>query len=202
MAELARFAWLPSAEPVRVFVEETARAFLNRRDDDPDGALRYALRHQSLRDLLTGNIPVRPDLQGQARVLTAQVQAAHRQITSALTPPGEPGARNWEELAGPYACQHLAAHAAACGELDTLASDPGFLLTADPGAVLAQRELADPGRRARSGSFRPESAWLGKQLPPRPAWTAWTAWPSMPPGSKPPHSPQHALSPGASLHRG
>ena len=150
VAELARFARLPSAEPVRVFVEETARAFLNRRDDDPDGALRYALRHQSLRDLLTGNIPVRPDLQGQARVLTAQVQAAHRQITSALTPPGEPGARNWEELAGPYACQHLAAHAAACGELDTLASDPGFLLTADPGAVLAQRaNLRTPdGERA------------------------------------------------------
>jgi len=36
------------AEAARVFVEETARAFLSRRDDDPPRALRYALRHQSL----------------------------------------------------------------------------------------------------------------------------------------------------------
>jgi len=82
-------------------------------------------------------------------MLTAQVQAAHQQITSALTPPGEPGERDWD-TAGPYARHHLAAHAAACGELDTLASDSGFLLTADPGAVLAQRaNLRTPdGKRA------------------------------------------------------
>ena len=84
-----------------------------------------------------------------ARMLAAQVQAAHRQITSALTPPGEPGERDWE-MAGPYARHHLAAHAAACGYLDALASDPGFLLAADPGAVLAQRvNLRTPdGKRA------------------------------------------------------
>ena len=53
-------------------------------------------------------------------------------------------------MAGPYARNHLAAHAAACGELDNLASDPGFLLAADPGAVLAQRaNLRTPdGKRA------------------------------------------------------
>ena len=74
---------------------------------------------------------------------------AHQQITSALTPPGEPGGRDWD-TAGPYARHHLAAHAAACGELDALASDPGFLLAADPGAVLAQRaNLRTPdGKRA------------------------------------------------------
>ena len=118
-------------------------------DDDPSGAPRYALRHQSLRDLLTGNVPARPDLQNPARMLAAQVQAAHRQITGALTPPGEPGERDWD-AAGPYVRQHLAAHAAACGELDALASDPGFLLAADPAAVLAQRaNLRTPdGKRA------------------------------------------------------
>ena len=82
-------------------------------------------------------------------MLTAQVQAAHRQITSVLIPPGEPGERDWD-AAGSYAREHLAAHAAACGELDTLAIDPGFLLAADPGAVLAQRaNLRTPdGKRA------------------------------------------------------
>ena len=137
VAELARFATVPSPEAARAFIEETTRAFLSR-DDYPSGAPRYALRHQSLRDLLTGNVPARPDLQSPARMLAAQVQAAHQQITSALIPPGEPGGRNWD-MAGPYVRQHLAAHAAAYGELDVLVSDPGFLLAADPAAVLAQR---------------------------------------------------------------
>ena len=132
VADLAGYAAVPSAEQARVFIEETARAFLSRRDDDPAEEPRYALRHRSLRDLLTGRIPARPDLQSPARVLAAQVRIAHQQMTSALTPPGEPGGRDWD-TAGPYARSHLAAHAAACGELDALASDPGFLLAADPG---------------------------------------------------------------------
>ena len=137
VAELAGFAQVPSAEAAREFIEEIVRAFLSR-DDDLSAVPRYALRHQSLRDLLTGSIPPRPDLQSPARMLAARVQAAHQQITSALIPPGEPGERAWD-VAGPYARQHLAAHAAVCGELDTLASDPGFLLAADSGAFLAQR---------------------------------------------------------------
>ena len=59
VAELAAFAAVPSREAVGAFIEETVRAFLNRRKD-PDGPPRYALRHQSLRDLLTGNIPAAP----------------------------------------------------------------------------------------------------------------------------------------------
>ena len=153
VAELAGFAAVPSPEAARVFVEESARAFLSCRDDGPTEAPRYALRHQSLRDLFTGRIPPRPDLESPARMLTAQVQAAHRQITSALLPPGEPGERDWQ-VAGPYARRHLATHAAACGYLDALASDPGFLLTADPGAVLAQRaNLRTPGGRRALAAF-------------------------------------------------
>ncbi len=149
VAELAEFSAVPSQGAVRAFIEESARAFLSRRDDTPSATPRYALRHQSLRDLLTRNIPARPDLDSTARMLAAQVRAAHCQITSALTPPGEPGQRTWD-TAGPYARQHLAAHAAACGVLDALASDPAFLLTADPFAVLAQRmHLRSPdGQRA------------------------------------------------------
>ena len=149
VAELARFAGVRPGEAARAFIEEMARAFLSRRDDDPLTGPCYALRHQSLRDLLTGDIPARPDLQSLALMLSAQVRAAHRQITGALTPPGEPGERDWD-AAGPYTRQHLAAHAAACSDLDSLASDPGFLLAADPGAVLAQRaHLRTPdGKRA------------------------------------------------------
>ena len=101
VAELAGFAAVPSAEAARVFIEETARAFLSRRDDAA-GEPRYALRHQSLRDLLTGRIPARPDLHSTGRVLSAQVRLAHQQMTSALTPPGEPGGRAWD-TAGSYA---------------------------------------------------------------------------------------------------
>ena len=66
-----------------------------------------------------------------------------------LTPHGQPGGRTWD-TASPYARQHLAGHAAACGELDGLVGDPGFLLASDPGAVLAQRtNLRTPqGKRA------------------------------------------------------
>ena len=104
--------------------------------------------------------PARPDLQSPGRVLSAQVRKAHQQITSALTPPGEPGGRDWG-TAGPYARSRLAAHAAACGELDALASDPGFLLAADPGAVLAQRaHLHTPdGKRALAAFDLSLHAW-------------------------------------------
>ena len=147
--QLAAFAAVPSPEAARAFIEETVRAFLSCHDGDPSGPPFWALRHQSLRDLLTGNIPPRPDLTAMARMLTAQVREAHRQITTMLTPPGEPGERDWD-TAGPYSRQHLASHAAACGELDALASDPGFLLTADPAAVLIQHAHLDTpdGKRA------------------------------------------------------
>ena len=103
--------------------------------------------------MFTGRIPPRPDLKDLARMLTAQVQAAHRQITNALIPPGEPGQRDWQ-VARPYRRRHLAAHAAASGYLDDLASDPGFLLSVDRGAVLAQRaNLHTPGGRRALAAF-------------------------------------------------
>jgi WD40 repeat protein len=136
--ELAKFAGLMSVEAARAFIEESARAFLNRDDGQP-GQPRYALRHQSLRDLLTGIVPTdRQDLAGMAGMLAEQARVACRHITGCLIPAGEPGERNWGDCST-YAKRHLAAHAAACGVLDDLACDPGFLLIADPDAVLAQR---------------------------------------------------------------
>jgi len=150
VAELASFAGVPSPEAARVFIEETAGAFLSRRDDGQPGLPRYALRHQSMRDLLTGNVPAgRPDLASVVPMLAAQAWLAHQQIIAGLIPPGASGERDWESC-GPYVRRHLAAHAAVCGEIDSLACDLGFLLAADPGTVLAQRgNLRTPeGKRA------------------------------------------------------
>ena len=138
VAELASFAGVRSAEAARTFIEESARAFLSH-DDSEDPSPRYALRHQSLRDLLIGRVPAsRPDLTSLAQMLAGQVRLAHRSIAAALIPPGLPGERDWDSCS-PYARLHLPAHAATDGALDGLACDPGFLLAADPGAVLAQR---------------------------------------------------------------
>jgi WD domain, G-beta repeat len=132
VAELASLSGGPTAA-ARAFIEETCRAFLNPDDNGPPGAPRYAVGHQSLRDLLTGNSPGR-----LAAMFAAQTKLAHQQITSALTPVGPPAERDWESV-GRYARRHLAAHAAACDALDDLAGDPGFLLATDPGSFLAQR---------------------------------------------------------------
>ena len=194
VARLADFAGVASAEAARAFIEETARAFLSRRDDDHSGAPRYALRHQSLRDLLTGNVPARPDLQTLARMFTAQVRAAHRQITGVLTPPGEPGGRDWD--AAGAVCPP------APGRARRRVRSPGY-----------------PGQRPRVSCWLPipvpswpsghtcaprtaSARWLhlssacttGTPQPPRPVWAAW---PPMLPGCMPPRSVRHAKTLGA-----
>jgi hypothetical protein len=136
--ELTKFSGVAGEETIRAFVEETARAFLNRHRDEA-GETRYVLRHQSLRDLLTGVVPDRrPDLEGLAGGLAAQTRLSHQMIAASLIPPEAVGERSWQG-SSPYARDYLAAHAAACGLLDDLINDPGFLTVARPDAVLAQR---------------------------------------------------------------
>jgi WD40 repeat protein len=137
-ADLASFAGVLSLEATRTFVIETTRAFLNCSHEGKRKAPSYALRHQSLRDLLSGNVPVgRPDLVDLADTLAIQTRAAHQSIASALVPPGPVLERDWHS-AGYYAQQHLAAHAGS-DLLNDLLSDPGFLLVTDPDALLARR---------------------------------------------------------------
>ena len=151
-AELASFAGVPEGV-VSVFVEESARAFLNRQDDRA-GAPRYSVRHQSLRDLLTGVAPdARPDVADLARAFEAQGRRAHQRIAAALLPPGRPGERSWLDTT-PYAASQLAAHAAECDMLDELVTDPGFLAVTLPGSVLAQRgSLRSAGGRRAIEAF-------------------------------------------------
>jgi hypothetical protein len=153
VAELASFAGVPTPE-ARAFIEETASAFLSHGDGGPPGTPLYALRHQSLRDLLTGTAAAEhPDLASLEPAFAAQTGLAHQQITSALIPPGPPAERDWDSV-GQYARYHLAAHAASCDALDGLADDPGFLLATDPVSFLAQRaRLRTQGGRRVLAAF-------------------------------------------------
>ena len=138
LAELTSFAQAPGDSRAADFLDRDARAFLSVRSD-PAGLARYALRHESMRDFLTGIVPdQRPGLATLSRLLQRQQHTAHRAIVSILTPPGEPGRRRWQEADG-YAREHLAAHAAVSGVLDELVNDPGFLIFAASPGVLAQR---------------------------------------------------------------
>ncbi len=147
--ELASFAGVGDHGAVTVFVEETVRAFLSR-EDTPQGPARYSVRHQSLRDLLTGLPPDgRPDVTSLARMLAACSQRAHRAIAAALMPSDLAGHRAWRD-SGAYARQHLPAHAASAGLLDGLVADPEYLSVVSPGSVLTQRTklVTAEGRRA------------------------------------------------------
>jgi WD40 repeat protein len=159
--ELESFAHVREFGSARAFVEETARAFLNRHDHaDP---VRYGIRHQSFRDLLIGTIPdSRPDLTPIASMFTDQARLAHQRIALSLIPPGVPGERIWRSSSA-YAMQHLASHAAACGLLDDLLNDPGFLVNARPESVLANRGNVRSVEASRSAAALRlgMDGWLG-----------------------------------------
>lgn len=152
VSELASFAGV-AEDAVVEFAEETARAFLARQPD-PVGQVRYSFRHQSLRDLLTGNGPGnRPDVTSQVDTLVTQVQRAHHRIVDTLIPPSQSTKRSWR-CASPYAREHLAAHAAAVGLLDDLVIDPGFLTIIAPGSLLTQRtKIQAPSSRRAVEAF-------------------------------------------------
>ena len=116
--ELESFAHVSTMGSTRAFVEEIARAFLNRHDHSEP--VRYGIRHQSFRDLLTGIIPDnRPDLRPLATMFADQARLSHHKIALTLIPQGEPGKRTWRASSA-YSKQHLPSHAAACGLLDDL----------------------------------------------------------------------------------
>ncbi|MEU0194079.1 AAA family ATPase [Streptomyces afghaniensis] len=105
---------------------------------------RYAIRHQSLRDLFA----TEPDDQldaGVRRPLRAALRTAHRRIADWLVPVDG----DWSHL-GEYGRFSLPQHAAAADRLDELVVVPGFLLAVDPPSLLRHRsDLATTtGRRA------------------------------------------------------
>jgi WD40 repeat protein len=159
--QLARFAAVARESAVRTFVEETVRAFL-KREPETGGPARYSVRHQSLRDFLSGVYPEnRPDVQGLAEQFAEHVSISNRSISNALIPPGEPGTRNWQSPDS-YFKDHLAAHAAVCGMLDDLVNDPGFLMATRPETVLVNRgSLMTSDGRMALGAFNLSLAGTG-----------------------------------------
>ncbi|MDG4834077.1 hypothetical protein O7627_32965 [Solwaraspora sp. WMMD1047] len=151
-------AWLDG--PARAFLDVTT---------GPDRHRRYQVRHQSLRDLFTttpasGEEPVDAGLTDQ---LHTAGRAAHRAVTTWLTPPVDAGTgrRDWSGI-DDYTRLRLPAHAAAAGMLDDLMSDPGFLLAVPPGQILAHRHTLTT-RDAATAAAAVESAIT----------SGWTGWP-------------------------
>ncbi|WP_144082855.1 MULTISPECIES: hypothetical protein, partial [unclassified Micromonospora] len=131
--------------PLRPFLAHTRG---DREAADPTGW--YRLRHQSLRDFLTGREIGHEDhtvVQQSARCAQATRQA-HGRILACITPTlDELGVRRWED-ASSYALAHLADHAAAAGEIDRLALDPGYLLwTPLPPLLRTRSTVTDPQAR-------------------------------------------------------
>lgn len=124
------------AAAIYPWLDGNLRAFL---DQSRDGRhLVYVVRHQSLRDLFEPVEPHNRDAAGR-EVLHHAVTAAHQRITTALTPPGTADDRDWTGTDA-YTRTTLPEHAAASGQLDDLVTDPGFLLTCDPPALLRRKQ--------------------------------------------------------------
>ncbi|MEU5903570.1 hypothetical protein ABZ780_04235, partial [Micromonospora sp. NPDC047467] len=131
--------------PLRPFLAHTRG---DREAADPIGW--YRLRHQSLRDFLTGRETGHEDhtvVQQSARCAQATRQA-HARILACITPAlDESGVRRWED-ASSYALAHLTDHAAVAEQLDRLALDPGYLLwTALPPLLRTRNTVIDPQAR-------------------------------------------------------
>ncbi|WP_228034271.1 AAA family ATPase [Streptomyces spongiae] len=98
---------------------------------DEQGRSVYRLYHESFADEL------------RAGATEAVQGAVTRALLSLVPTDPATGLRDWPR-ADPYILDHLATHAAACGLLDELVCDPGYLVMAEPTAL--QRVL--PGVRS------------------------------------------------------
>ncbi|MEH0929741.1 AAA family ATPase [Micromonospora sp. CPCC 205558] len=157
-AASALVAWLDG--PARAFLDVTS---------GPGRYREYQVRHQSLRDLFTTASPgggEEPVDAGLADELHTVWRAAHRAITTWLSPPISPDTdrRSWSGIDG-YTRLRLPAHAAVVGMLDELMSDPGFLLSCPPGQILAHRHTLTT-QEAVNAAAALESA----------ATSEWTGW--------------------------
>ena len=152
LAELGRFA-LSTEEPLREWLDERLRPFLAV-THDAQRRRQYAVRHESLRDLFypTDTEEVERDA-GLRDALRASVVEAHARITATLIP-STSGGHDWTSI-DDYTRAALPEHAAACGRLDELVMDPGFLLAANQSALLrtGTAVTTDEGR-ASLGAYK------------------------------------------------
>ena len=102
----------------------------------------YRLYHRSLAEYLLCGRDQRADQQAITTALARHV-------------PRRPNGRPDWPAAHPYTRAYLASHAAACGVIDDLAKDPGFLLAASPPPLLnALTRTASKPARAAADAYR------------------------------------------------
>ena len=159
--QLAAWAGLPVAA-VRTVLRGPFKPFLaTRPGGDPD---LYAIRHQSLRDMCHGQLPIEAAdasrVMELAHDLAEEVRHAHGQIADALTPSGPNSSRDWTSI-DDYTRLNLPEHAAAAGTLDDLVVDPGFLLACPLADILRRRQYltTDVGRTAVAALELAANSW-------------------------------------------
>lgn len=153
IADLGQLVASP-VEPMREWLDERLRPFLDVSRDQRRRRF-YAIRHQSLRDLFhpDGLLDAQHDT-GMRDELNDALVDAHRRITTALTPTASTGRRDWTGV-DDYTRTTLAEHAAACGLLDQLMVDAGFLLAIEPSALLRSgAAVTSPDGRAALSAYK------------------------------------------------
>jgi WD40 repeat protein len=124
-----------AARQVASWLDGPARAFLDvavARDRQRT----YTVRHESLRDLFSA---AEDDIgAGLADQLRSALHSAHRAIADWLIPAGTASDRDWTAV-NEYTRVELPGHAAAGGVLESLMSDPGFLLHCQTWQILRHR---------------------------------------------------------------
>jgi hypothetical protein len=148
-ADLAAWARIDTSA-ARSLVRGPLRAFLvTRPGGDPDT---YALRHHSLREFCTGQVPPQADeaTRHTAHDLAEHTTQAHRRIVEDFTDTSPTGSRVWSDggTDRAYAVAHLAHHAAVSGYLDELVLDPTFLLSTPLPELLRLRRTLTTGQSA------------------------------------------------------
>lgn len=169
-ATLADWAGVKAAK-AKNLLRGAFRAFLVvRAGGDPDI---YALRHQSLRDLLEGRLPAGTDddrLRELAYDLAEETRAAHARIAAAVIPAGDIASRDWGGVDN-YTGAHLAEHAALGGLLDELVCDPEFLLvTSVPELLRLRRHLKTTDGTAAVGALELASGSWSEEYNDRLRW--------------------------------
>ena len=144
--EIACIGEIDDGEPLRRWRDVDLRPFLDV-SMDSNRQRTYAIRHQSLRDLLVIH-PGLEDFDGGSREgLNRAVVVAQRQICTYLSPTRPADITAWQK-ADEYTRFALPGHAAAAGVLDQLTCEPGFLLTVDPPTLLRVRAAAQSQQSA------------------------------------------------------
>ncbi|MET7484084.1 caspase family protein [Streptomyces sp. NPDC005538] len=149
---------VPCTEADIAWVLDVAGAYIAEVVDDDRRSV-YRLYHKALAEHLRDSADRQPE-----DIQRSVVEALVSLVPAALN--GSPdGSSDWFG-APPYVGLHLATHAAAAGRLSALMEDPGFLLAAEPLALLGAFAAADgPAARRIRGAYEQVAHRLAAHRP-------------------------------------